>query len=798
MRPVQSHIFRRFLIKMLFTLTLCLAVWGCNATRYVPDGEYLLDKAKVVVEGDESIESDELLNYLRQQPNHKVLGFWKLQLDTYNLSGKDSTKWYNRWVKRMGQPPVIFSEELAEASARQLELAMINKGFLEAQVDIDTILHPERKKAEVIYTVSTGQPHLISSLSVEIPDSAVAAILLAEKAAVLIHPGDKFDRDMLDEERIRLTKLLRERGFYDFTKEYITFYADTAENSRGVDLTLVVRPPKPHHEEQKQTQAASIPAEAIRDHEVFRIRDVIFVMDTRGRTSPAELRSLHLDTVVYKDVTILYGPDHYLTPETLEEKCFITPGSLYRASLVDRTYESLARLGILRSINIEMVPTGTRDKEGERELDAYILLSRNKKQSVTFDVEGTNSEGDLGFGLGATYQHRNLARGSQLLTTRLRMNYESLSGNLNGLINDRYTEYAGEVGITFPKFEFPFAPLRVRQRFNVSTEFALSMNYQERPEYTRIIAGGVWKYKWLNRTNTRRHEFDLIDINYVYLPERTNDFLDAIAPDNPLLRYSYEDHLIMSMAYRYYHTNKRIASATARRYVLQPVVFAIRASIETAGNLLYAGSKIFGQKKSDGVYKVFGTQYSQYVKAEIDYGITRNIDTRHALAFHVGAGIGYPYGNSHVLPFEKRFYAGGANSVRGWGARTLGPGRYNSHNSVAYFINQCGDISLDLSVEYRAKLFWVLEGAGFIDAGNVWTIHNYENQPGGLFRFSTFWKEIAMAYGVGLRMDFTYFLLRLDLGVKAYNPAEGQRRWPLTHPDWKRDTAFHFSVGYPF
>lgn len=790
--------FHQYIYRLAPVIVMALAVWGCNATRFVPDGEYLLDTVRVEVEGDKDVKAEEMCNYLRQVPNHKVLGFWKLQLDTYNLSGRDSSKWYNRWVRRMGQPPVLYSRDLTDASARQLELAMINRGYLEAGVEVDTVMRSDSKKAGVVYRVTTGEPHVISSVTYEIPDSAVARIILSDTAAMTIDAGDKFDRDLLDAERARITRKLREKGYYAFTKEYVSFYADTAENSRDVDLTLYVRPPR--RMASSASPGMSVPPEALGAHEVYRIRDVIFVTDTHGLTTPAELRSLNLDTVDYRGVKVLYGPDRYLTPESLEEKCYLTPGSTYRAGLVDRTYESLARLGILKSINIEMVPVrvGGQETGGERELDVYVLMSRNKKQSVTFDIEGTNSEGDLGFGLGATYQHRNLARGSQLLTARLRMNYESLSGNLNGLINDRYTEYAGEVGITFPKFEFPFAPRRVRQRFNVSTEFALSFNYQERPEYTRIIGGGAWKYKWLNRTNTRRHEFDILDINYVYLPERTNDFLDAIAPDNPLLRYSYEDHFIMSMGYRYYHTNKQIASNSIRRYTLQPIVYTIRASIETAGNLLYAGSKLFEQEKRGDVYKIFGTQYSQYVKAEVDYGITRNINSRHALAFHVGFGIGYPYGNSHVLPFEKRFYAGGANSVRGWGARTLGPGSYNSHNSVAYFINQCGDISLDLSLEYRAKLFWVLEGAGFIDAGNVWTIHSYENQPGGLFRFSSFWKEIALAYGIGIRMDFNYFLLRLDLGVKAYNPAAGQERWPIAHPRWGRDTAFHFSVGYPF
>ena len=443
-----------------------------------------------------------------------------------------------------------------------------------------------------------------------------------------------------------------------------------------------------------------------------------------------------------------------------------------------------------------MVPVGKID--GVEYLNAFILLTRNKKQGVTFEVEGTNSEGDFGFGVGVTYQHRNLGHRSNLLTTKFRVNYESLSGDLSNLINDRYTEYAGEVGITFPKFMMPFLSSSFKRRSKASSELALSANYQERPEYTRVIAGAAWKYKWNSPDNRVRRTWDFLDINYVYLPESTIDFINQIAPTNPLLRYSYEDHFIMRMRYRYSRTNRQIANTTLERYKLQPWVYSLRFSAETAGNILYGISSLINQKRDEGVYKIFGIQYSQYAKAEFDYSAARNFNDRHSLAFHVGAGVAFPYGNSRVLPFEERFYAGGANGVRGWGVRTLGPGAFDSHNSVTDFINQCGDIRLDLSVEYRAKLFWVFECAAFIDAGNVWTIHNYENQSGGKFRFNSFWKQIALAYGVGLRMDFSYFLLRFDLGMKAHNPAMGQERWPLIHPRWKRDASFHFAVGYPF
>lgn len=766
----------------LLLLSAVTLLWSCSSTKHVPVGEYLLDDVSIKVEDAENVSTSELYNYLRQAPNHKVLGGLKIQLATYNMSGRDTTKWYNRWLRRLGQAPVIYDQTLTTASANQLRQAMINKGYLGASVSIDTIRRDKKKKINVEYNIKAGQPHRIASIGYNIPDTTIAEYVYADTARTTIKPGNLFDINNLDDERILITNRLRNQGYYAFNKDYITFTADTAANSKDINLTLNLNYPINPNDTSKTV------------HRQYYIRDVIFVVDYEAGSVDSGF--VALDTVKYKDIVVLYGKDHYIKPKALEECCFIVPGEKYQAQQVDLTHEALGRLDILKFINISMKPVA---QIGEQMwLDAYILMSRNKKQGVTLELEGTNSEGDLGFGVGVTYQHRNLAKGSELLTAKFRTAYESLSGNFDGIINDRYTEYATEIGVTLPKFVSPFLSKGFKRRMKATTEFAVSFNYQERPEYTRIIAGAAWKYKWNNRQNTVRRTFDLLDINYVYLPNSTIDFIDQIAPSNPLLRYSYEDHFIMKMGYTYYRTNKRIASTTLRKYMLQPSVYTLRASIETAGNLLYALSNALGQKREDGAYKLFDIQYSQYVKGEIDYTYTRNFNTRNSLAFHTGFGIGVPYANSSMMPFEKRFYAGGANGVRGWNVRTLGPGNYDSRNSVTDFINQCGDIRFDMSVEYRAKLFWVFEGALFVDAGNVWTIHNYENQPGGQFKFNSFYDEIAMAYGAGLRLDFTYFLLRLDLGMKAYNPAKNQERWPIFNPRWKRDATFHFAVGYPF
>lgn len=756
----------------------------CSSVKHVPQGSYLLDHADIEISGDETVTSEELVNFLRQQPNNKVLGFARLQLATYSLSGNDTTRWYNRWLRRIGQPPVIYDSALTVASARQLRQALVNRGYMGATVRVDTVFDTDRRRADVTYLISTGTPHYVGSFGYNIADNAVRDILETDSAIVDIRPGMIFDRARLDEVRGNITQRLRNKGYYAFKREYITFTADTVRGAKDIALTLNISNPGARDSVGDSNGSA---------HRIYMIRNVTFLTE---EALEADCR----DTVRYRGMDIIYAADdHYIRPSSLYDMCFIEPGTVYSAAGVDRTYSSLSRLSILRFINIEMEPAGQLGDDTML-LDAFISISRTRKQSIALELEGTNSEGDFGFGIGATYQNRNLSHRSDLLTVKLRTSYESLYGNVEGLINNRFTEYAGEVGITFPKFELPGASRAFKKRMQATTEFALSFNYQERPEYTRVIAGAAWRWKWNNRLRdyNRRYTFDLLDLNLVRLPRSTINFIDEIAPSNPLLRYSYEDHLIMRMGLTYYHTNRRIPTAEVNAFAMQPHVNTLHASIECAGNLLYGLSHLFAGNRPGGVYKVFGVQYSQYIKGEADYTFIRNFNSRNALAFRAGIGIAYPYGNSSMVPFEKRFYAGGANGVRGWGVRTLGPGRYDAHNSVTDFINQCGDISLILSLEYRAKLFWVFEGAVFVDAGNIWTIRNYPNQPGGLFRFKNFYKEIAASYGVGIRMDFTYFLLRLDLGFKARNPAVNQEPWPLLHPRWGRDANFHFSVGYPF
>lgn len=779
---------RKIVRRLLPCLTVGVLFLGaCSSTRHVPAGNYLLDKVKLNFDSlsrtDKNLDAEDLQLYVRQMPNQKVLWSMRLRLGVYNMSGKDSTKWYNKWARKLGEPPVIYNPSLTSMSEQQLQTALINKGYLSAEVDADTIV--KGRKIEVDYNIRAGKPHKIRSVSYEIPDSAISAIVMKDTLLSGIKSGDNLDLDMLDLQRDLITRRLRNRGYFNFVKENITFEADTTAGCLLTDLTMRIQAGK---------DGVGLVSGVIARQ--YRIRRVICVADYEMSSAAGVSDRSYKDTVSYRDITICYGEKEYLRPSIIYENNFLVPGEIYSEHNVDKTYKAFSRLEILKFINVRMEPAGSIGDTGL--LDAYILLTPATSQSLAAELEGTNSAGDLGVAVGLTYSHRNIGKGSETFTAKVRGAYESVSGNLDGLIHNRYLEASADMGLQFPKFKAPFLAESFKRNVNASTELNLSINYQERPEYTRIVSTAGWSYKWTERSRRTQHIFTPIDINYVYLPASTNDFINQIAPDNPLLRYSYEDHFIMRLGYSFYHTNKRNLPPWQRNR--QKDIYTVRARGEFAGNLLFALSSIFSHRSNfhQDPYKIFGIHYAQYFKFDSDFGYTHVFDERQSVATHVGLGVGVPYGNSGVLPFEKRFYGGGANGVRGWGVRTLGPGRFPGNDSSSDFMNKCGDIRFIMSAEYRAKLFWIVELGLFVDAGNIWTIRDYPNQPGGLFQFKSFYKELAASYGLGIRLDFNYFLLRFDLGMKAHNPAEGQESWPIIHPRWGRDRAFHFSIGYPF
>lgn len=766
---------------VLYTILLyfVLSLASCSATKFVPEGSYLLDEVKIHTDNKDIKPSDMRL-YVRQNLNSKWFSAVKTQLYVYNWSGRDSTKWLNKFLRKIGDAPVIYNEADAIRSQEEIAKAVQNLGYMGATVKRTT--KTKKKKLKLFYEINSGKPYTVRTLKYDISDKKIAEYLQNDSTKSTLKEGMLFDVNTLDTERQRITDYLLCNGYYKFNKDYITYTADTARNTYQVDLTLHLLPYKAY--------VGDVP----KKHPQYKINKINFITDYDVLQSSA-LSSIEInDSLHYNGFPIYYKDQLYLRPKVLVDNLRFTSGDLYDERNVQKTYTYFGRLSALKYTNIRFFETQNDDST---RLNCYVMLTKSKHKSISFELEGTNSAGDLGAAASVSFQHRNLFRGSETFMVKFRGAYEAISGLQPGYKNHNYTEYGVETSINFPSFLFPFLTSDFKRRIKATTEFGLQYNYQLRPEFSRTIASASWSYKWMQKQKIQ-HRIDLLDISYLYLPwispQFQEDYIDK-DKDNYILRYNYENRLIVRMGYTY---NYNSAGGTLVNNTITSNSYSIRAGFESAGNILYGVSKMINMRKNkDGEYAILGIPYAQYLKGDFDFAKNIIIDHRNSLAFHAGIGVAVPYGNAKVVPFEKRYFSGGANSVRGWSVRNLGPGSFAGDGN---FMNQSGDIKLDASIEYRTRLFWKFRGAAFIDAGNIWTIREYENQPGGAFEFDKFYKQIAVAYGLGLRLDLDFFVLRFDGGMKAVNPKykKTKERYPIIHPKFSRDFAFHFAVGYPF
>ncbi|MCL1933338.1 MAG: sorting and assembly machinery component 50 [Candidatus Azobacteroides sp.] len=759
-------------------------LYSCNSTKFVADGDYLLDQ--VTIESDiPNYKTLELRPYIRQQPNFKMFGLNKTRLQIYNLAGKDSTKRMNRFLKRVGEKPAIFDSTLVTKTTGELQKLFVNMGY--TNVDVSSVTTIKDKKARVTYRIKGNTPYRIRHYSSVINDDSIRNLLTnveslqrlpgepASERVSLIKEGMLFDRNILDQERDRISNVLRNRGYFTFNKSYISYDAtDSALVENQVDVKMRLDPFKELLPNGTYTDTL---------HRKYYLNHVYIYLDY----DPLKISKLSdyiiSDSIVNNRYTIYYqGKKPTIRPGTLLNGNFLVPQRLYSQLREDATYSSYTALNALSNIHIQYDEFLRNDTAL---LNAYILTMPTKKQSVGYSIEGTNTAGNLGVASSINYTHRNLFRGAETFTFKVRGAYEAISGFKNP-----YWEIGGEASIHIPKFVFPSVNNLFSRRMQTSTELALSYNHQARPEYDRTLFSGGIRYIWQQRTpGSGQHQFDLLDIDYVYLPRIDSLFLNRL-PLNAQY-FGYSNQFIVGTGYSYTQT-------TFDPMRKQRNAHSLRLSFESAGNALYAANALLKAKKDEqGSYKLFNTYFAQFVKGDVDYARTIIIDHQNSIAWRIGGGIGFPYGNSDILPFEKRYYSGGANSVRAWQVRELGPG--NFHSDSTDFYAQSGDMMLNANIEYRSRFFWKFEAAVFIDAGNIWTIKDYPGQEGGVFKFNSFYKQIAAGYGLGLRLDMDFFLLRLDCGWKAYNPAlSGKESWAILHPNLRNNWAWHFAVGYPF
>jgi outer membrane protein assembly factor BamA len=766
--------------------------FACSPVKFVADGEYLLDK--VNIKSDiRPYQSAELKPYLHQQPNFKAFGLMKWQLFVYGWSGRHTDRWIDKQLRKMGEAPVILDTALVVQSVEELERFLINKGYMHANVtaSIDT---SRRRKAVVTYRITGNAPSVIRHYEMRFGDPAIDRIVrlkppprtwveaafrsAPDEYIPVIREGDLFDRDLLDRERQRIASLLRRNGYYAFNRENLGYQADSSFARNMVDLEMFMHP---HRRTLPDGSVQELP------HRPYYIKDITVLTDYDPLRLDGGATFTPTDTVDAGTVRIIYGKSgNMLRPDVLRRSNYLMPGELFNERSLEQTYSSFASLSALRNMNIRFEEM---EEQDTMKLHVSILTSPSKVHGFGVDMEGTNSAGDLGFASSMNYRHRNLLKGSEVFSAKIRGAYESLSGSKEFGLHS-YWEIGGEASLSFPRFLLPFTKESFRRRIHASTEFSLSYNRQTRPEYERAILSGKWEYNWQNRSNAQaRHSFNLMDVDYLFLPRVSSDFLQSLPAATR--QYNYIEQFIVSSSYSYTFSNYNPRNRQRNTH-------SLRTSAELAGNLLYALSNLTGAwKEENGRYKLFGIEYSQYAKFDVDFSKGIILDNRSRLAFHVGAGLAVPYGNADQIPFERRYFSGGANSVRGWQVRSLGPGSMSKDSTD--FIRQSGDIRLDINLEYRTKLFWKMELAAFADAGNIWTIRSYPAQKDGNFDFTRFFREIAVSYGLGLRLDFDFVLFRIDTGFKAYDPQErGARRWAVSRPDFAGNFAWHFAVGYPF
>lgn len=737
---------KRWYNKLLFLTITVVMLSGCSASKFVPEGSYLLDKVKITSD-DKDLPTGTLEPYIRQKANSKWFSMFKVPLGTYALSGKDSTKWINKTLRKIGENPVLFDSAQARQTCDDLEKVMHGMGYVSATADYELSLN-RKNKLTITYKLHPGKPFSLRTVSRDIRDEGIADFLKEhDHAGSLLHDGMPFTTKALDDERKRITTLLNDNGYFNFHKDFITFTADTVSGNTQIDLTLIL------HKYMSSGHRDATP------HKRYTVDRVNF--HGNGEDGKLPLRQ-----------------------GVLNENTLIEKGMTFNAANLQKTYNRFGRLPIVKYTNIRFTELPDSDR-----LACDIGISTNKTHSISFQPEGTNTAGDLGAAALLTYENKNLFRGAETFSIKLRGAFEAITG-LEGYQNQDYEEYNIETKLVFPRFVAPFLSKRFRQQSTAFSELSASYNMQNRPEFHRRVFAAGWRYRWNNASRRKSFKVDLLDLNYIYMPWISSTFkeeyLDDVSSRNSILRYNYEDLFIMKLGFgmSYNGTNE-----------------AFKINVESAGNVLNGLSGIIDMKKNaDGQHTLFNIAFAQYVKADFDYTRLLRLDDKNNIALHFGLGVAYPYGNSRILPFEKRYFSGGANSVRGWSVRQLGPGKFKGTDGSIDFINQTGDIRLDLNAELRSHLFWKIYGAVFIDAGNIWTLRYYEEQPGGQFDIKEFYKQIAASYGIGIRLNFDYFILRFDMAMKAVNPAyeTNDEHYAVFHPKFSRDFAFHFAVGFPF
>lgn len=716
--------------------------FSCSTTRVLGDGQFRLADNKVVVDNDRKFNTKEIESYIKQKPNSYIIFGWNPFLNIYNWSGKNADKGINKFLRKIGTAPVVYQPSQVEASVENINRHLEYLGYYGS--DVRSEVRVNGKRVTVTYSVTLGRRYRIGNVSFAVPDGEFKEDFYADTAAVSIRPGDFLSEDALEKETERAASMFRRKGYFGFTKNYFSFEADTLARRDTADLLMTVK-------EYTRNQTA----EYARPHRKY----------------------------FFGDVSISYDNDLKFNDRVLKNICTIRPGAMYDEREVNTTYSRLSALRLFSGVNVALNP---RDSGI---VDCDISLTKSRMQGFKVNLEGsTNSTGLIGISPQVSYYHKNIFHGGQWLNL-------GFLGNFQFKYDDRSVksnEFGVSAGLSFP--EFLGLPNSIFHGPSLPrTEIYASYNYQNRPEYTRNMISTSYGYSGSLRNGKFFYQFYPIQAKIVRLTNLDPNFYTTLS-GNPFMRDAYQNHFdVGSGLVAYYTTSTALVPKETYEYA--------RLQLDASGNVLSLFNKAM---KSDeyGSRLIWNTPYSQYIRTELTLGKTFVFGKNggQALAIRLLGGVGYAYGNSSTIPFEKQFYSGGANSMRGWQARSLGPG--NSKADTTFVIpSQTGDVKLEANLEYRFPMFWKLCGAVFTDVGNIWTLKETDGDDGSHTHFDlkNLAASLAADWGIGLRVDLNFLILRLDMGMKVYDPSLDTARWRSPSQWLKKDGyTLHFGVGYPF
>lgn len=800
---LQTHKHSGNVLLLFLAIAVAMLATGCRGVeKFLQPGERVLnfnkyeismaDSSKVPDELNEALKG--MKKYAKQTPNSHVLGVGpRVSMLTYCLSNPGKDNFWHNYLRRKGQPPVIYDENLTIQTCNQLTSLLNAKGCFKSQVTFDTVWQ-HKHDVKVVYKIKATQRYRIDHVSFRAETPAVDSLLRVWRKESLVRSGDYYDQEIMAEERNRLSDKLRGEGYYLMSPDLISYTVDSAFEDNKLTIRLHI---------------SNIPtSEGPRPLQKYYIDNIYIYPDATSSTiGPLP----HFDTLdfpmqfkrVKANYKFLYNSPMSINPLTISHSLMFYNGQTVRPRTIERTYNSLLGLHNFKYINIDLVESPN-SSDTNRLLNARIRLLNAKRQRLSLSVEinnsspfGTNNESLLGGNMGletkVTYQNKNLFGGAEILKTEWSLLVELpkiVLKNRSESIRNNFSSFENGLNLSLdlPTFLFPFTKNIIWQRMRPHTVLTFGTNYQLHNYFDRVLFNTGFGYNWHLRNNN--HQLMPLELTYARFFNIDSAFLNRMTRSGDArMKYQYSDHFIMNIRYDYILNTQQYGTRENFNY--------IHLSVESAGNLLNLINKSASTVADEnGVMKVFGVPFSQYLRFNAELKRYIYIGKRNTLVARMLAGVGIPYGNSTVMPYEKSFFGGGPTTMRAWHLRHLGPGCFQSASDNTF--ERIGDIQIVANLEFRFPIISVFEGALFSDVGNVWLVRESEEFPGGKFSFKNLHKSIASDIGLGIRANISIVTIRCDIALPVYDPGLAEeQRLRLKHWSFSQLTA-NFGIDYPF